>query len=147
MVASGHCLLLGETLPVQALQKHLGTSQRQVPGEGLFSCSESFPYPVGGNGVIRGEWKHTQGLMWKALRLPAAAVGTEGFGSALCNSEVGGAREGHRLQCARLCQGNQLVASSKSPRLPAEALRLQGRGREGTQQFSSSVSLNSAAIR
>lgn len=138
VVASGHCLLLGETLPVPALQKHLGTSHL-----GFSRCSESFSCPVGGN----GESKRTQGLLWQALSLPAATVGAGGFSSAPCNSEVGRAREGHRLWRARLCQGNQLLASSKPSRLPAEALRLQGRGREGTQRFSSSVSLNSAAIR
>lgn len=95
MVASGHCPLLGETLPIQALQKHLGNIPATSAWKGLSSCSESFPYPVGGDGVIQGERKQTQGLIWRALSLPTATVGTAGLSSALCNSEVGGRRAGH----------------------------------------------------
>lgn len=42
-MASGHCLLLGETLPLQALQKVLGTPQLQVPGKDFPAALKASP--------------------------------------------------------------------------------------------------------
>lgn len=46
MVCSGHCLLLGETLPIQTPQKCLGTSQRQVPGKDFSASSALKAFPT-----------------------------------------------------------------------------------------------------
>lgn len=98
--------------------------------KGLSSCSESFPQPAGGDGVIQGEWKHTPGLMWQALRVqlsPVQRLGQRGQGT---NSDM--------PTCARV-----EPALNPSSRGSVAA----GKGEGGIQQFSSPVSPNSAAIR
>lgn len=149
MVGSGDCLLLGDTLPIQTLQKCQGTSQCQVPRKD-FPASlalKAFPTQQEIMELSRAKentHKAWYGRLW-AFLLPQWEL--KGFSSVLRNLKAEGAREVHQLQTDRLCHGNQLVASSKFTPPLAEALRVwKGGRREGTQQFSS-VSLNSAAIR